>query len=147
MTSLPPAMCLKIRREHVPGATAPGECWVWTGHCDQNGYGRITVNGRNCFTHRVVYEMLVGPVPEGLESDHLCRVRNCCRPAHLEPVTHHVNVLRGEKATRTRCIYDHPLSGDNLYIRVRKNGARERTCRACQGRRAAKRAARLAAAA
>ena len=63
-------------------------CWLWTGETATNGYGRANIDGRNQPAHRVAYEWLVGPVPDGLELDHLCAVRNCVNPVHLEPVTH-----------------------------------------------------------
>ena len=72
---------------------SPG-CWVWqTGL--SNGYGSYSPGGKSKQAHIYVYELLVGPVPEGLELDHLCRVTACVNPDHLEPVTHLVNVHRG----------------------------------------------------
>lgn len=70
-------------------------CWIWTGARLANGYGVVKHEKRNQVVHRVVYNMLVGPVPAGLELDHLCNVKGCCNPAHLEPVTHFENVWRG----------------------------------------------------
>lgn len=77
-----------------------GECWVWTGALN-TGYGRVHVGPgrRSAYGHRVLYEMLVGPVPEGLDLDHLCRNRACCNPDHLEPVTRQENLLRGDTLT------------------------------------------------
>lgn len=76
-------------------------CWAWTGTKNQNGYGH-TAHGplRRNLVHRFVFQLLVGPVPEGLELDHLCRVRHCCNPEHLEPVTHRENVLRAFAARK-----------------------------------------------
>jgi hypothetical protein len=84
------------------------------------------------YVHRVVYEALVKPIPVGLVLDHLCRVRHCVNPAHLEPVTQRENVLRGETApaankAKTHCVRGHPFSGQNLILR--KSGVRE--CRTC----------------
>ena len=105
-------------------------CWLWTGGPSSEGYSRVWDNDLGgCVTgHVLVYETLIGPVPDGLELDHLCRVRICVRPSHLEPVTHQVNVLRGESITvkwanRTTCVRDHPLDG------VRGNG--KRYCKQC----------------
>lgn len=74
-------------------------CWLWLASVDGSGYGHLKgEGGRKAPTvkaHRVAYEALVGPIPRGLHIDHLCRVRTCCNPAHLEPVTNRVNVLRG----------------------------------------------------
>lgn len=71
-------------------------CWVWTGRLNRNGYGRVWWQGREPVVHRVVWELLIGPIPKGLVLDHLCRNRACCNPGHLEPVTQRENVVRGE---------------------------------------------------
>lgn len=78
-----------------------GECWVWTAapnnRSDGTGYGRFTVShkpNRRMLAHRYAYEELVGPIPEGLELDHLCRNTACVRPDHLEPVTMSENRVR-----------------------------------------------------
>ena len=114
----------------------PDGCWIWMASRDSLGYGQIN-KGRHgegvIRAHRVAYELLVGPIPEGLELDHLCRVRACLNPTHLEPVTHRENVLRGTSpvarlARQTHCIHGHPLSGANLYLRP-DTGARQ--CKAC----------------
>jgi len=76
-----------------------GDCWEWTGSLFQGtGYAQVWADGTTRLGHRVVYELLVGPIPKGLELDHLCRVRSCVNPAHLEPVTHKVNMERGYAA-------------------------------------------------
>lgn len=74
-------------------------CWTYQGHRDHKGYGKaaITLNGRkHSRAHRAAYEMLVGPIPEGLQLDHLCRNRSCVNPSHLEPVTNQENGYRGQ---------------------------------------------------
>lgn len=108
-------------------------CWEWMGSRDRQGYGRISVQRIGRLAHRVGYEMLVGPVPSGLELDHLCRVRCCVNPQHLEPVTHAENVRRGMAGVmnnhndrKTHCPYGHPLSGPNLLI-----ASSGRKCREC----------------
>ena len=73
-----------------------GDCWIWRGCNSGNGYGKISVQGRMKMAHRHVYEVLVGPVPEGMVLDHLCRNRACVNPNHMEPVTIQVNTHRGE---------------------------------------------------
>lgn len=77
-------------------------CWEWKGAINRDtGYGVVGLGRRSDGTglvHRVVYELLIGPIPQGLDLDHLCRNRACCNPAHLEPVTRKVNVSRGLRA-------------------------------------------------
>jgi hypothetical protein len=76
----------------------PGGCWLWRGAVLKTGYGRISLgalkDGQG-LVHRLMYEHVRGPIPAGMELDHLCRVRHCCNPAHVEPVPHAVNVRRG----------------------------------------------------
>ena len=110
------------------------DCWVWTGHL-RRGYGTLMQDGHDGYAHRFAYESFVGPIPEGLQIDHLCRNRACVNPAHMEPVTLRENILRGESsaaknARKTHCKRGHPLSGENLY---RFGGSR--SCRECQQRR------------
>lgn len=113
-------------------------CWIWTGSIDIGGYGRVFVRALpnqgghvEEKAHRYMYKRLVGAVPVGLELDHVCRVRACCNPAHMEPVTRSVNLGRGRHIHRdkTHCVYGHPLSGDNLYIQP-SNGSR--SCKICR---------------
>lgn len=128
--------------------SGPQDCWTWTG-CLTNGYGQFWTHGsQRVRAHRFAYELLVGPIPEGLQIDHLCRVPACVNPAHLEPVTARINVLRSESpiaqaAAQVFCIHGHPLSGGNLYVDP-KRGFRQ--CRTCNRRRDAEYKARLRAA-
>ncbi len=75
-------------------------CWLWVGTVDLNGYARFAevIRGKhyNRIAHRAIYTALIGPIPEGLQLDHLCRVRCCVNPQHLEPVTLQENLRRGE---------------------------------------------------
>lgn len=109
-------------------------CVFWTASTDKKGYGMFRVNGRMVRAHRWAYEYFRRPIPDGLELDHLCRNRNCVNPAHLEPVTHRENVLRGNAGgtfnlAKTHCPQGHEYGDDNLY--VTPNGYREcRTCKA-----------------
>lgn len=109
-------------------------CWNWTGSVVRTGYGQIKVRkGLVQRTHRVMYEALVGPIPEGLDLDHLCRNRRCMNPEHLEPVTERENALRGQgpaarNAMKTHCPRGHPYSGGNLYIIPSTGGRMCRTC-------------------
>lgn len=103
-------------------------CWVWQKYTTPKGYGRI---GR-LRAHRVAFEVFRGTIPAGLEIDHLCRVRNCVNPDHLEPVTGRENIMRSDappaiNARKTECDKGHPF--DNQNARVRPNG--RRACRRC----------------
>jgi hypothetical protein len=87
---------LKIRyAEEDCGYETP--CWVWQGTRINHGYGRVNRNGRETFAHIHEWEKVNGPVPDGLELDHLCRNPPCCNPAHLEAVTHAENMRRSPK--------------------------------------------------
>jgi hypothetical protein len=124
----------------------PDGCWIWTGALSR-GYGNFWTGERYVPVHRLVYELFVELIPEGLEPDHLCRVRACCNPDHLELVTRSVNIRRGEsvaaqRAAQTHCHRGHPFDAANTHISAR--GTRE--CRACHRDREAVRRARSRAA-
>ena len=108
----------------------PNGCWAWTAGLTSDGYGTFYVDGTMESAHVWAYETLVGPVPSGLELDHLCRVRSCVNPCHLEPVTTAVNQQRGRAARpqHTHCRRGHPLTAEN--VKPHKDG--RRTCRICQ---------------
>jgi hypothetical protein len=125
-------------------------CWIYTGSRNPYGYGytligsRLDGSRRRAMTHRLVYEDTVGPIPAGLDLDHLCRVRACCNPDHLEPVTRQVNLLRGEtipaaNAAKTECRKGHEYVGANVG-RDKQTGAR--ICRACRAEQQRERRAR-----
>lgn len=119
-------------------------CWVWSGTIGADGYGRIRVDGREHVAHRWGYETFVGPVPDGMQLDHLCRNRACVRFDHLEPVTAQENVLRGvslaaENATKTHCPQGHPYEGHNVYVHPVKG---YRVCRTCNRERSRRRPSR-----
>lgn len=115
-----------------------GDCWPWTGRIDRHGYGRYH---EAKLAHRVVYELLVGPIPDGLQLDHLChthsdckggptcRHRRCVNPIHLEVVTDAENRSRGFQVRKTRCVNGHPYDEQNTYLR--RDGDGRRYCRAC----------------
>lgn len=108
-------------------------CWVWEAHLQSAGYAQVMIDGQRFLLHRLTYTMFVGPIPDGLQIDHLCRVRRCVNPEHLDPVTPTENTMRGESphaknAAKKSCLRGHPLTGENLYLTP--NGARRcRTCR------------------
>lgn len=107
-------------------------CWIWQGARSRNGYSNIGIGGHNMTAHKAMYEREVGPVPEGKELDHLCRVRDCVNPAHLEPVTRGENMQRGVEA-RTHCRRGHEYNEANTRYTIRKsNGKQRRDCRVCR---------------
>ena len=120
------------------------ECWLWMAGRIQDGYGQFWVSDTNVPAHRVAYEAVIGKIPAGMQIDHLCRVRGCVNPGHLEAVTQQENIRRGLTGKhflglrKVHCPKGHPYSGENLV--VRKNG--HRRCRACDDRIAAERKAR-----
>jgi hypothetical protein len=104
-------------------------CWLWTGYT-HGGYGKFAVAyAKNKYAHRFAYEALVGEIPEGLDLDHLCRVRNCVNPEHLEPVTRAENIRRAV-ALITHCPHGHAYTPDNI---VASNPKRQ--CRTCHNMR------------
>jgi len=105
-------------------------CWNFQG-TKPNGYGQITLGRRGegiALTHVVAYRAFVGDIPEGLELDHLCRNPACFNPSHLEPVTHQVNIQRGDwphkggmamaaiRRAQTHCLRGHEFTEDNTRV-------------------------------
>ena len=114
-----------------------GDCWLWLGALDRGGYGSFYIaKGRKAKAHRFAYEHMEGPIPAALDLDHLCRVRHCVNPDHLDPVTRGENIRRGlvpvlvraRQAAKTHCPKGHPYDEVNTY--VTPNG--RRNCRACR---------------
>lgn len=126
--------------------TDPSGCWLWTAGTFRNGYGQfMTVKPRKVSAHRYAYEQLVGPIPEGLVLDHLCRVPACVNPAHLEPVTPAENTRRGiaPKILNSRestCMAGHERTPENLYVHPTSG---QQDCRACARERDRKRLAQM----
>ena len=109
------------------------ECWPWLSGMDGHGYGLFHVCHRHLPAHRFAYEATIGPIPAGLQIDHLCRNRSCVNPRHLEPVTRRENLMRGVcpsaiAARKTHCPQGHPYSPENTWRRANGN----RTCKQCR---------------
>lgn len=118
-------------------------CWLWTDLVTTAGYGRLWNGERVVAAHRWAFERYAGPIPEGLQLDHLCRVRVCVNPDHLEVVTTAENTRRGQSPTtiaarKNQCFRGHDLSG----ARKTANG-HHRVCPICQRERAQRRYAKL----
>jgi len=104
------------------------ECWLWKGSIRGHGYGRLRLKGRYVAAHRFAYELTKGPIPKGLTIDHLCRVRNCIRPSHLEITTMRVNALRGVGASAVNARKTACASGHKFNV-ITSQGRRR--CKAC----------------
>jgi len=108
-----------------------GDCWLWTQPLKADGYAKVRFHGKEWLAHRLVKHLLTSEtVPNGLELDHLCKVRHCVNPDHLEPVTHKENVARSHHANKgkTHCSKGHEFTFDNTY--KRPDG--RRNCRQCR---------------
>lgn len=111
-------------------------CWEWTGATNHDGYGVIAPQRqrkKQVKVHRVFYTAYNGPIPDGLELDHLCRNPRCVSPAHCEPVTHAENMRRGNRVgpQKTHCPQGHPYSPDNTRVEIGPKGQRRRHCITC----------------
>lgn len=100
-------------------------CWLWTAATQSSGHGHVRVAGRDMQAHRYSYELVVGPIPDGLVLDHLCLTPACVNPDHLEPVTHPENTRR-HAALTTHCPRSHPYDEENTYWHTG-----HRFCRTC----------------
>lgn len=114
-------------------------CWLWMSFISPDGYARSqVVKGKHFLVHRTIFELFKGPIAQGLQLDHLCRVRCCVNPAHLEAVTLQENIKRGDTGkvnrSKTHCLRDHPFDTANTDYRDGK-----RHCRECERARHQKR--------
>lgn len=125
-------------------------CWLWAGALGKMGYGYLwSIDKKGAVAaHRLSYTLVKGSIPDSLELDHLCRVRSCVNPEHLEPVTHRINMERGVhfdfaaiQRERTHCPKGHAYDELNTYRHLHKDGYWKRSCKICRG--ANKRAARM----
>ena len=126
----------RLVRRSIP-ITESG-CWIFDGCLDNKGYGQIGIGGRTWRAHRLSYSVFIGPIEDELEIDHVCRVRSCINPTHLEAVTPQTNCLRGVSsaagyAARTHCTKGHPFDDENTYRRTDSPNARK--CRMCEKQR------------
>ena len=127
----------------------PSGCLLWAGKRDRAGYGQIRAKGRHRPVHVVMWELYEDPVPSGMELDHVkafgCANRHCASIAHLQPVTHRENVLRGASASaanaiKTHCDAGHEFTPENTYVNSSRPGTR--CCRKCNAAAAARYKAR-----
>lgn len=127
-------------------------CWLWIGALDAYGYGAfaIKIDGKWGMrkAHRIAYERFVGPIPDNLEPDHLCRTKCCINPSHLDPVSGRVNTLRSDGVTaknsrKTHCNEGHAFDGSNLGFKIDQRGRKHRYCKQCNHDDGMRRRARL----
>jgi hypothetical protein len=134
----------------MPNATAPARfaakvredengCLRWQGYIDRDGYGKFWDGEKITYAHRVAHELFIGPIPDGYEVDHLCRVRDCVQWRHLEAVPPQVNNARSTSPTamklrNTTCPQGHEFTPENTYLDPR-NGRQCRECRRAADRR------------
>lgn len=126
-------MAKTLEEKLWPKINKTDTCWLWLAALDTNGYGQFCIYGRpRKPAHKVVYELLITPVPRSMELDHLCRVRACVNPAHLEIVTSKENRRRGfgpdaVNRRKTHCIRGHAFNPGNTYV-----SQGHRACRQCK---------------
>ncbi len=106
------------------------KCWEWQSK-QNTGYGLFSVGDTGYQAHVTIYQLLVGDIPKGLELDHLCKVKHCVNPAHLEAVTHRENTIRRDTRKEV-CARGHSLVEGNLYwARTSPLKTLKRQCRTC----------------
>ncbi len=110
------------------------ECWPWGGAKNNQGYGTVSEAGRPTGVHRLVYEIAVGPIPEGHYIDHLCENKACANPSHMEPVLPSVNILRGSlhNAKKTHCPKGHPYDLVHTWRSKERGRVFARRCSICR---------------
>lgn len=126
-------MNLPARLENKIERIPESGCWIWMGAMRHGKYGCTSVNNRTQYAHRVVFELVRGRIPNGMQLDHLCRVRSSVNPDHLQPVTCQENLVRGETFNRvntlkTHCKRGHAFDAQNMY---QGPGRIHRQCRTC----------------
>lgn len=112
---------------------ANGECWEWTGSKTRNGYGQVGIGGVNQMAHRVFYAYFIAEIPNGLDLDHLCRLRSCVNPYHLDPVSRSVNLYRAETLGKYNLLKTHcPKGHEYTPVNTRITSHGSRACRSCE---------------
>ena len=109
-------------------------CWLWTGVPNDQGYGQLRIDNIKVYGHRLAYHLMRGPIPAGMQVDHICRVRHCVNPDHLEVVSHRTNTLRGisphaVNKRKTHCDHGHEYTPANTLWMGRPIRRRCRECR------------------
>lgn len=115
--------------------TLKGPCWCYTRYKNRNGYGKLRYQGKLWLAHRLAYFLKKGPIPENLEIDHLCSVRSCFNPDHLEATTHLINSLRGIGGInryKETCKNGHKFDDENTIYKFRDGKLRQRQCVICK---------------
>lgn len=143
---VPDLMALPDRIAEKIHVTDDG-CWRWTACTDRSGYGGVGWAGRRWIAHRLVYTLLFGPIPDGMDLDHLChnrdstcpggpscRHRACVNPEHCEPATRRRNLRRGRSANRdrTHCKHGHRFTRETTYVFTNSSGGQSRQCLVCK---------------
>lgn len=139
----PPTLAERLW-SRIDKSGGPDACWPYTGRLNRYGYGRISHLDTDLQAHRVAYEELIGPIPDGLVLDHMCHQpevcrdwivcphRRCCNPVHLMPKTDVENGRRNRWAATTHCPKNHPYDKANTYIYLNSEGEVSRSCRECR---------------
>jgi hypothetical protein len=122
-----------IERFNEKYVVCPSGCWIWTASVDDCGYGNFAAEPpRSMRAHKWIYQHMVGMVPEGLELDHLCRVRNCVNWRHLEAVTHRENMIRADfKNNRRKRVPAVTCPNGHAYTGARSYDNKSQRCRVC----------------
>lgn len=125
-----------ISRLQIGSRPDLGPCWLWNGKTfTKDGYAQFWTGEKNVLAHRFYYEHLHGVLEPLIELDHLCEIKRCINPSHLEPVTRRVNALRALhnivtiNANKTHCVNGHEFTPENTYVRPDGKGLRQ--CKTC----------------
>jgi len=127
----------EFMRKRIDFNSSPNGCWLWVGMVTHDGYPYWgTTKNKSVYAHRFIYEQEIGPIPDGLTLDHLCKTRNCVNPAHMDPCTLQENIARGDygwRARQTHCKNGHEFTPENTYFNPNggRNKAGRRQCREC----------------